>query len=57
LNLCKNKTKDSLFFIEFVVGRLTDQGEQDSTPGGLRKGRIITLVGQHLDLSKMAPAL
>jgi hypothetical protein len=25
---------------------------KDSNPGGWRKGRFITLVGQHLDLSK-----
>jgi hypothetical protein len=30
-----------------VVGRVLDQQEQDSNPGGWRKGRFITLVGQH----------
>jgi hypothetical protein len=31
---------------------MSDQWEQDSNPGGWRKGRFITLAGQHLDLSK-----
>jgi hypothetical protein len=35
-----------------VAGRMSDQREQDSNPGGWRKGRFITLAGQHLDLSK-----
>jgi hypothetical protein len=35
---------------------MMDQQEQDSNPGGWRKGRFITLSGQHLDLSKMALA-
>jgi hypothetical protein len=31
---------------------MLDQREQDSNPSAWRKGRFITLVGQHLDLSK-----
>jgi hypothetical protein len=31
---------------------MLDQQEQDSNPGGWKKGRFITLAGQHLDLSK-----
>jgi hypothetical protein len=31
---------------------MLDQQEQDSNPGGWRKGKFITLVDQHLDLSK-----
>jgi hypothetical protein len=30
-----------------VVGRMSDQQEKDSNPGGWRKGIFITLVGQH----------
>jgi hypothetical protein len=41
-----------------VAGTMSDQREQDSNPGGCRKGRFIMLAGQHLDLSpKMALAL
>jgi hypothetical protein len=39
-------------FVYFVMGRMLDQWGQDSNPGGLKKGRFITLAGQHLDLSK-----
>jgi hypothetical protein len=35
-----------------VAGRMLVQREQDSNPGGWRKGRFITLEGQHLDRSK-----
>jgi hypothetical protein len=35
-----------------VTGRMLDQREQDSNTGGWRKGRFITLAGQHLDRSK-----
>jgi hypothetical protein len=35
-----------------VARRMSDQPEQDSNPGGWRKGRFITLAGQHLDLFK-----
>jgi hypothetical protein len=35
---------------------MSDQQEQYSNPGDWRKGRFITLVGQHLDISKMALA-
>jgi hypothetical protein len=35
-----------------VARRTSDQQEQDSNPGDWRKGRFITLVGQHLNLSK-----
>jgi hypothetical protein len=31
---------------------MSDQREQDSNPGGWRKGRFIMLAGQHLDLSQ-----
>jgi hypothetical protein len=34
------------------VGRMSDQWEQYSNPGGWRKGRFITLAGHTLDLSK-----
>jgi hypothetical protein len=30
-----------------VAGRMSDQREQDSNPGGWRKGRFIMLAGQH----------
>jgi hypothetical protein len=30
-----------------VAGRMSDHREQDSNPGGWRKGRFIMLVGQH----------
>jgi hypothetical protein len=30
-----------------VTERISDQQEQDSNPGGWRKGRFIMLVGQH----------
>jgi hypothetical protein len=39
-------------YCTIVAGRMLDQREQDSNPGGWRKGRFIMLQGQHLDLSK-----
>jgi hypothetical protein len=39
-----------------VAGRMLDQREQNSNPGGWRKGRFIMLESQHLDLFKMVPA-
>jgi hypothetical protein len=42
--------------LQNVVGKSLAQREQDSNPGRWRKGRLM-LVGQHLDISKMAPAL
>jgi hypothetical protein len=40
-----------------VVGRMLDQREQDSNPGGWRKERFIMLADQHLDLSKNGTSL
>jgi hypothetical protein len=36
---------------------MSDQQEQDSNPGGWKKGRFITLLGQHLDLAKNGTSL
>jgi hypothetical protein len=41
-----------IFSYHNVSGRMLDQREQDSNSGGWRKERFITLVGQHLNLSK-----
>jgi hypothetical protein len=43
--------------LDYVVGKIMDQREQDSNPDGWRKGRFMYASVPHLDLSKMAPDL